>query len=160
MPSLSDPPRRRLTRRESGGSVIEVALLAPVLMLIFFGMIDLGRWVFLGIEVSSAARAGAQFGAQSLANAYNTAGVQAAAQADVPDIPGLSVTPSTTNCWCGSAPGTVVTCGVYPSNPCTNSSQIVLLQVTTSATYTPWVPYPFRSTYTITGQAVIPTGQY
>ena len=152
--------RFRRARAEAGGSIVEVALLFPVLMLIFFGMIDLGRWVFLTMEVTNAAHAGAQFGSLSLTNAYNTAGIQAAAQADVPDI-SVTATSSTTSCWCPSAPGTVVTCCVYPSSPCTNGSQIVLLKVNTQATYNPWIPYPpFTAAITIRGQAEIPTGQY
>jgi hypothetical protein len=132
-----------------------------MLLLIFFGMIDLGRWVFLAIEVTGAAHAGAQYGSQSLANAQNTAAIQTAAQNDVPDISTLAVTSSATSCWCPSAPGTVVTCGTYPTNPCTTGSQIVLLTVNTHMTYTPWIPYPpFTAAVTIRGQATMPTGQY
>jgi len=155
------PPYGRPAGPEAGGSLIEVALLFPLLMLIFFGMIDLGRWVFLAIEVTSAAHAGAQYGSLSLTNAHDTAGIQTAAQNDVPDISGLTVSSSTTHCWCPSAPGALVSCGTYPTNPCTSGSQIVLLQVTTQATYTPCILYhPFTSAITITGYAAIPTGQY
>ncbi len=154
----------RHARPEAGGSLIEIALIFPVLALLLFGMVDLGRWVYLALEVASAAHAGAQYGSLSLANASNTAAIEAAAQADVPDIPGLSFVPppSTSSCWCPSAPGTVVACGVYPTNPCSpNGSQIVLLQVNTRTTYSPWIPYPpFTTTITVTGHASMPTGQY
>ena len=161
--------RRRVTRRSrltgprAGGSVVEVALLFSfVLMPIFFGMIDLGRWVFLDLEVTGAAHAGAQYGSQSLTNAGNTAAIQTAAQNDAPDFgSSLTVTSSTTKCWCPSAPGTEVTCGVYPVNACASGNQVVLLKVNTSATYTPWIPYPpFTSAITIKGYAEMPTGQY
>jgi len=131
-------------------------------MLILFGMIDLGRWVFLAMEVSSAAHAGAQYGSLNQGNAHNAAGIQTAAQADVPDIPSLTVTSSTSSCWCADAPGTVVSCGVYPSNPC-SSSQIVLVQVNTQATFNSWIPYPkllLPTSMTINGHATMPTGQY
>jgi Flp pilus assembly protein TadG len=151
-------------RRKAGASVVEVALLCPVLMLILFGMVDLGRWVFLGLEVTSAARAGAQFGSLSQANANNTSGIQTAAKNDVPDIPSLLVSSNTTSCWCANNPGVthVVTCSTsYPYTACTSGSQIVLLQVNTSATYTPWISIPpFNKTFTIKGSAMIPTGQY
>jgi Flp pilus assembly protein TadG len=168
--------RRRVTpglRRagpEAGGSLIEIALVFPLLMLLLFGMVDLGRGVYLAIEVSSAAHAGAQYGSLSLTNAGNTNAIKLAAQADVPDIPAaqLTVTSSptsgaTSSCWCPSAPGTIVACGVYPANPCsgTGGSQIVLLQVTTQYTYHPWIPYPpFTKAINITGHAQMPTGQY
>lgn len=149
-------------QRESGASVVEVALLTPLLVLILFGMLDLGRWVFLGLEVTSAARAGVQYGSLSQSNAHNSSGITTAAQNDVPDITGLIVTPNTSSCWCANAPGTVVTCSTsYPYTACSNSSQIVLLKVTTSATYTPWFAIPpFKTTFTITGEAMMPTGQY
>jgi hypothetical protein len=157
-------PGLRLARPEAGGSLIEIALVFPLLMLFLFGMVDLGRWVYLAIEVGSAAHAGAQYGSLSLTNASNTAAIEAAAQADVPDIPGLlfPTPPSTSSCWCPSTPGTIVACGVYPANPCApNGSQIVLLQVTTQTTYHPWIPYPpFTTAITITGHAQMPTGQY
>jgi Flp pilus assembly protein TadG len=162
-------PGLRLARPEAGGSLIEIALVFPLLMLFLFGMVDLGRWVYLAIEVGSAAHAGAQYGSLSLTNAGNTGAITTAAQSDVPDIPAanLRVTVSPISgagsfCWCPSTPGTIVTCGAYPANPCSpNGSQIVLLQVTTQYTYTPWVPYPpFTAAITITGHAQMPTGQY
>jgi Flp pilus assembly protein TadG len=144
--------------REAGASIVEVALLIPLLMVILFGMIDLGRWVFLAIEVSSAARAGAQYGGQNRGTALDTTGIQTAAQNDVPDISGLHVASSTSTCWCSSAPGTAVSCSI---GSCTGASQLIpLLQVTTSTSYSPWIAYPpFKSAVTITGQAVVPQGQ-
>ena len=142
----------------AGGSLVEVALLFPVLMLILFGAIDLGRWVFLATEVSSAARAGAQYGGQNRGTALDSAGIQTAAQNDVPDISGLTVTSSTSLCWCSSAPGTSVSCSL---SSCTGTSQLIpLLQVNTSTSYSPWFAYPpFTKTITIKGQAVVPQGQ-
>jgi len=148
--------------REAGSSVVEVALLIPIVMLILFGMIDLGRWVFLGIEVTSAARAGAQYGSLHYGNTSSTAAITTAAQNDVPDIPNLAVTTNTSSCWCANNPGVAVTCSTsYPYTSCTSSSQIVLLQVNTSTTYSPWISIPpFNKTFTITGQSIMPTGQY
>jgi Flp pilus assembly protein TadG len=148
--------------REAGGSLVEFALISPLLMAILFGMVDVGRWIFLDIEVTSAAHAGAQYGSLSLANAGNAAAIQTAAQNDAPDFnTNLIVHSSTSSCWCPSAPGTVVSCQTYPGNPCTSGTQIVLLQVNTQGTYTPWISFPpFTSNITIKGYAEIPTGQY
>jgi Flp pilus assembly protein TadG len=146
----------------SGGSLVEFTLISPLLLLILFGMLDLGRWVFLGIEVTSAAHAGAQYGSLSLTNAHNTSAIRTAAQNDAPDFgANLTVTPSTSECWCPSAPGSLVTCGTYPTNPCTNGTQIVLLEVYTQGTYNPWISYPpFTTAITLRGYAAMPTGQY
>lgn len=147
----------RPNRQEAGSSLIEVALLIPVLTLILFGMVDLGRYVFLGIEVSSAARAGAQYGGQNRGTALDTSGIQTAAQNDVPDIPSLAVT-SSTFCWCSSSPGSNVACVL---SSCSGTSNLIpLLQVNTSMTYTPWLLYGvFTSGISITGQAQVPQGQ-
>jgi Flp pilus assembly protein TadG len=163
-PRRTKPPFK--TGREAGASIVEVALLTPVLILILFGMIDLGRFVFLGIELTSAARAGAQYGSLSQSNASNTSAITTAAQNDVPDLLGaqysFAVTTNTSSCWCANLPGTVVACSTsYPYTSCLTSSQIVLLQVNTQATYSPWIPFPpFNKTFTIKGQAMMPTGQY
>jgi Flp pilus assembly protein TadG len=166
MVPLFNNPRRakgflRAAAGQAGSSVVEVALLVPFVMLILFGMIDLGRWVFMGIEVTSAARAGAQYGSLSQGNAHNSSAIQTAAQSDVPDFT-VQVTSNTTSCWCANAPGTVVTCSTsYPYTACSSGAQITLLQVNTSATYSPWISIPpFNKNFTITGSAMMPTGQY
>lgn len=151
---------RRPMGPQAGSSLLEVVLLSPVLILLLFGMIDLGRWAFLAIEVSSAARAGAQYGGQNRGTALDTAGIQTAAQNDVPDIPGLAVTSSATSCWCSNNPGSVVSCSLTGSGCPTGSILIPLLQVNTSTTYSPWILYGvFTSSVTIQGKAIVPQGQ-
>jgi len=151
-------------RREGGGSLVEFALILPIMMAILFGMVDVGRWIFLDIEVTSAAHAGAQFGSQSQGNANNSAGIAAAARNDAPDFSGnsLQVTSSVANCWCPATPGTSFSCPTYGgTNSCAPASPIVLLQVNTQGTYTPWISFPpFTGSFTIKGSAVIPLGQY
>jgi hypothetical protein len=147
----------RPARSEAGASLAEVAVLTPVLLLVLFGTTDLGRWAFMAIEVSSAARAGAQYGGQNRGTALDTSGIQTAAQNDVPDIPGLVTTP-TIACACSSALGTPVSCSL---SSCTGTSQLIpILTVQTSITYTPWILYGvFTSAVTIHGQAVVLEGQ-
>ena len=150
----------RAVRPQAGASVVEVALLTPLVLLLFFGMVDLGRWVFLALEVSSAARAGAQYGGQNRGTALDTAGIQTAAKNDVPDIPGLAVTSSSSTCWCSANPlATQSSCSLSTCTGATNE-MIPLLQVNTTATYSPWIPYPpFNKTFTIKGHAIVPQGQ-
>src|SRR5271156_3107751 len=84
----------RPTRRagESGQTILEVALLTPVLLLLAVGIIEIGRYSYYSILVSNAARAGAQYGAQSLATALDTAGLTTAAKNDAQGIAGLTIT--------------------------------------------------------------------
>jgi len=50
------------SRSESGQSLLEIALVLPLLMLLALGAIDMGRYAYIGILVANAARAGASYG--------------------------------------------------------------------------------------------------
>jgi hypothetical protein len=50
--------------RQSGQSLFEVALVTPLLLLLLAGVVDMGRYAYIGVMVGSAARAGAAFGAK------------------------------------------------------------------------------------------------
>jgi Flp pilus assembly protein TadG len=87
----------------SGQTVVELALLLPLLLVLLIGVIELGRYAYFDILISNAARAGAQYGAQSLIQAADAAGIKAAAHND-----GLAAMTVTTQqeCTCisGSTP--------------------------------------------------------
>jgi hypothetical protein len=48
--------------RTAGQSLVEFALVLPVFLLLLFGLIDIGRYVFTVNALSQAAREGARFG--------------------------------------------------------------------------------------------------
>ena len=51
---------------EVGGSLVETALTAPLLLtLLIFGSVEFARVAYAAIEVTNAARAGVSYGAQS-----------------------------------------------------------------------------------------------
>lgn len=52
---------RRGRRRTSGSSIIELALIAPVMVLLVFGVLDLARGYRMQIRLESAAREGAAY---------------------------------------------------------------------------------------------------
>jgi Flp pilus assembly protein TadG len=161
----------RTTGRESGASLIEFALFLPLLMATLFGMLNLGRFAYLTIEISSAAHAGAQYGSLHQANANNNTQIEQAACNDVPDIPACSSTCSgsatsncltvptpTLACYCSNAPGTAISCSSSCSAP---AVQIDNLTVTATGTFNSWIPFPpFTNTLTITRQASMAVGQY
>ncbi|MFQ5945132.1 MAG: TadE/TadG family type IV pilus assembly protein [Anaerolineae bacterium] len=51
-----------MNRGERGQSVVELALLLPVLLLIFLGTTDFGRVYFAKVAITNAARVGARYG--------------------------------------------------------------------------------------------------
>jgi len=148
--------RRVYDRRGDGGqSLAEVALLTPLLLLLLVGTIEVGRFAYYSIEVSNAARAAVQYGAQSLADSKDTAGIQSAADKDAPDIPGLGVTP-TTSCACSTSPAVSVLCATAPVICLPPSTAVVFLEVDTTKAITPLFRYPgLPSTFTANGKAIM-----
>src|SRR5580692_10049080 len=76
------PRSRSSWRSDSGQSLIEVALLLPLLLLLLVGTIEIGRFAYYAILVANSARAGAQYGSQSLVTSADTAGITTAAKND------------------------------------------------------------------------------
>jgi Flp pilus assembly protein TadG len=56
---------RALRGRSRGDAIVELALLAPALLLMLFGVLELGRVVEVWLVVHNAAREGARAGAQA-----------------------------------------------------------------------------------------------
>jgi Flp pilus assembly protein TadG len=157
------PRQERLRRgREAGASLVELAFLLPMLSLLLVGTIDLGRLAYMSIEVSSAARAGVQYGQQNGATSADTAGMQTAAMNDAPDLAGTNngALSATATYWCQCADGSSVTQGCSIVPPCTASHLVNYVKVTTSATFKPWFPYPgIPSSLNLSGKAVMRAGQ-
>jgi len=56
-------PHCGVARRSQGQGLVEFALVVPIFLLILFGVLDLGRYVFLDSVLSQAAREAARVGA-------------------------------------------------------------------------------------------------
>jgi Flp pilus assembly protein TadG len=140
----------RTPQRRCGQSAVELALLTPVLMALLLIAADLGRVFYFAIVVDSAARAGAQYGSQSVITAADSAGIKAAAKTDANNISGLSVTAS--QCTCESST-TVTACA---SSYCTNSSSATYVLVNTQMTFHTVVTYPgIPSSISLSGEAIM-----
>src|SRR5215831_244200 len=127
---------------QSGQSLIEVAFMLPFLLLLMIGVIELGRYAYIGILVGNAARAGAAYGSQNNVQSVNTVGIQNAAVNDFQSNgqPGASLTvTSAVSCGCDSS-GTVTTAGCTAvTNPtagtCAAGHWVVIVSVTASGTF-------------------------
>lgn len=84
--------RRR--QKSRGQSLVEFAVLLPLLVLILALAADFGRAFTAYIAISSAAREGAAYGMQSTIQANDAAGIEAAVLADAPNIWGTAPTVS------------------------------------------------------------------
>jgi Flp pilus assembly protein TadG len=140
---------RRNARPESGQSLLEVALLTTLLLPLLIGVIEVGRYAYIAILVGNAARAGAAYGSESLANSVNTAGIQTAADNDFQNngqnVSSLTVT-SSASCGCDNSGTTTSEVCSTSSNPnagtCTAGHWVVMVSVTASGTFTPLFKYP------------------
>lgn len=78
--------------------MVEFAVVLPVLVFLVIGVIEVGRYMFFGIELAHAAEAGAQYGSLSIANSQNSTAIAAAVTADAPStgVTNVTVSPSPT----------------------------------------------------------------
>jgi Flp pilus assembly protein TadG len=142
--------------RQGGQSVAEIALLAPVLLLMLVGTIEIGRFAYYAIEATGAARAGAQYGMQSLIDSKDLAGIQVAAKNDAPELPGLNVT-ATDLCACSNSPAHYVGC---PAQHCGAGHAVVFLEVNATAQVPSLFHYPgLPAKFTASGKAIMRVAQ-
>jgi Flp pilus assembly protein TadG len=90
----NQPSRRRRAdgQKSKGQSLVELALLAPVLLLMVLGTIDFGRSFFAFVSVTNAARNGADYASTDVASAADLVGIRSAAVADTNDLLDTSAT--------------------------------------------------------------------
>lgn len=125
---------RGLARSERGASLVEFAIVLPVLAFFLIGLVDFGRAMSFGIMASNAARAGAQYGSQYLWTVNDSAGIQ---NAVTQDSSGVAWT-VTTQPVCTINGSGLMACPTAAAQPNT----VYYLKVHVSGTFTPLVRYP------------------
>jgi Flp pilus assembly protein TadG len=126
-------------RRRAAQSMVELALILPVLVILLLVALDFARMFYMSMEVTDAARAGAQWGAQNAANAGNVSGMEQAACNSMLDIsctPGTNTTASSF-CQCSGSSGTI-SC----TSPGSCTTVLNFVTVTATATFKTVVTYP------------------
>ena len=96
---VNSAPRRE---RGRGQSLVEFSLVFPLLLLLVFGLIDLGRLVYASNALSEAAREGARYGSVQARSASDIAGIEAYTVSQVAGIGGVTAAATCIR------PGTVV----------------------------------------------------
>jgi Flp pilus assembly protein TadG len=130
---------RKLLRSQSGAAIVEFALIAPVLISLVIGLIEIGRYTYIGIVAAHAAEAGAVYASQSIATSQNSSGTQSAVSADSSNITWAHVTPTP---YC-SQNGTVVTCPTTANTTLDTSNGLVYyVTVKVTGTYYSLLNYP------------------
>lgn len=133
------------TRKEIAQTMVEFAIVFPILLLVTYGIIEFGRMVFIYTSVTSAAREGARYGAASGIGANgieryaDCAGIRTAVQngAFLVNIPSgnieilYEISPGV---------GFTTTCGTVSGNPAmVKLGDRILVRVT--AYYSPVIPF-------------------
>ncbi len=144
---------RRRARRENGQAILELVLVLPILLMLTLGVIEFGRAAYYDIAVADAARAGAQYASQSMADASDWPSIRQAAwtnsQIDMGTM--LGVTVQQLSCAC---PGGGVS-GTCPASGC--AYPIVYVTVTTNYTLNPLFSYPgISSNFILNGSSTLP----
>jgi Flp pilus assembly protein TadG len=142
-------PLMRRARGRRGNALVETSMLLPLLATLLIAAYEIAAAAYTSTEVSNAALAGVQYGAQSAATAGDTTGIQTAASNDAPNIT-LGTTAVSHSCICAN--GSASTC--QPTD-CSGSAIITILTVKTQATFTPVLRMPgIPMSFTMHGQAV------
>ncbi len=168
----------------SGQTLTELALLLPMLLMLTLGVIEMGRYFYIGILVGNAARAGAAYGSQSPIDSADASGIETAAcndflnnfgsnppptcSASGSGINSLGVT-SSISCGCDNGgtvgyeanTGSMCTTADNTSldTTCSNGNQghwVVLVSVTASGTFNTLLNYPgIPSSITVSRTATV-----
>lgn len=136
-------------KSEAGTAFVELSLVFPLLTVLLIGSAEFARLAYASIEVSNAARAAVEYGAQTSSTAADTTGIKLAATNDAANLSGLSTTLST-SCICSD--GTASTC---LNTDCSTSQIEQVLTVQTQASFDPKIYLTgFPKSFTLHGRAV------
>lgn len=125
---------RSILSGSEGASFVELALILPVFLLIFVPAVDIGRAIYVSIEVASAAQAGAAYGIQ---NPTDVTGMQTASTS------GSNLSNATASasygCECSDGSSASASCTTTPT--CTYN-QVNYVDVVATAPYSTTFGYP------------------
>jgi Flp pilus assembly protein TadG len=133
-------------RSQTGQTLLEVALLTPLLLFLLLGIIEIGRYAYIAILVGNAARAGAGYGSQCLPQSVDAAGITTAADNDFQNngqSTSLLQVSSSVACGCDSAGSlTSAACTGGGAGTCGTGHWVVQVSVTASGTFNSLFNYP------------------
>jgi len=133
--------RFAMRRADRGGALVELAVVMPLLVIVFVGAADFARTFYLAMELTNGARAGAQYGSYNSALSGDTAGMQTTATGAM-NVTGATAAASRF-CQCASDTGsfsatspTANDCISPVATSCPGGHLVVTVTVTTSSTFT------------------------
>ena len=141
--------RRAIGAFNRGQAAVELALVAPVLVVLLMLVGEFLRIYYFTIALNNAARAGVQYGVNSPANAADLQGMQQAALNDGADIDGLHAIASE---YCQCSDGSSVSCAT--ADAC--ADERVYVEVETSGTFYTLADWPgIPHSIALSGRAIM-----
>jgi Flp pilus assembly protein TadG len=127
-------------RHERGAALVELALATPLLAVLIVGAVDFARIFYVAMQLTNAARSGAQYGSTGSVG-FDAAVVKTKAESASPQIAPYTVETPVESCFCmtntgGSTPQTcTVACG-------SGTHKAVFITVTASKDFSPVMRFP------------------
>ena len=134
-----------------GVAAIELAIIAPVLLLFMICTLDLGIGIYRNMQVQNAAQAGAQY---AIVHGFKVSSISSAVTTAT-SFTKISADPAP-NQFCGCAASTGVTVAACGSNCAGGSLAATYVTVSAQGTYNTFFPYPLLpNSYTFTAQPTV-----
>jgi len=167
---------KRTRRQQSEGqTLVEFALLLPIVMILMLGLLEVGRAIAITIKVTNGATAGAVYASQNPTTAESTTGIQNAVTCDINNARftgadhypncnysmGQVTVVSSYGCVCDQGGATSCTNPISGVGSCSTVScpggQIAeCVQIKTQEMFVPLFPYPgLPSSYQANGNAIM-----
>ena len=166
-----------MNNKSDGQSLVEFALLLPIIMLLMLGVLEIGRAIFITIKVTNGATAGAVYASQNPSAAQDSQDITTAVTCDINGVTFRSpyfpptcnssgsiqvTTQSVSGCYCANTGAASCSNPLSGEGDCGGLScsegQILVecVQVTTNATFSPLFRYPgLPSSFQANGSAVM-----
>ncbi len=135
----------RALNEERGQSLVETALLFPMLLVMLLGIVDFGWIAYNYIELTNAANAGVHYAVQNTTTATQTSSIQAAMNTDAANMTSISPAVSLA-CVCSdsskkNSDGSTPSCTKYDG--CSAPARLIdTVTVTATKTVSPLIKWP------------------
>ena len=134
-----------------GAAAIELAVLAPVLVMAMICTADLGMGIYRSMQVDGAAQAGAEY---AVTHGFNAAAIANAITAATA-LTGVTVSPAPTQ-FCGCPTSAGIEAAACGSNCAAGSAAGTYVTASAQTVYQTILPYPLLpSTFTFAAQATV-----
>jgi Flp pilus assembly protein TadG len=142
---------RRLARQAGGNAALEMALIAPVLVLLLVGIADFGMAVYRKMQVQHAAQAGAEY---AMVHGFSSSAITSTVTAATA-FTGITASPAPAQS-CGCVSGTTVAAATCGTNCASGTAAGTYVTVSAQGSYATIIPYPgIPSSFTLTAASVV-----